>query len=533
MRGPEMRGALVLLIVVTLLSAPLAAVPVTAAGETTVSVTGVDTVTVGNTTAATLTATNVTGAGVGAFTIEVQYDAVDVSVSVASTSGFAVETSTPSAGTLRIVGYTDAKTGPIGDVSLASLSVTGTQAGDTSVAVVVETFTDADGDDIRHLAAPTSLSVGSGESGSSSGTGSGETPDDGGDDGTDDRAGGDGDNGNDGGDDGTDQTDAALGGGVDADGSEDSDAPPADSVSVQTNLVDGRVAVDINNARPDEAVIVSLPESVGSDDGSLSELRVTFSDGGVGSLSVGSPSEPPAESSSLNVDGGVLSYFDVAHDINDSLLASVDFSLTVSKTRLDERGLTAANLRLYRYHDGKWQALPTRVVGETAADIELLARSPGLSVFALAAGPSAASLGVTDVSIGASEVSPGESVTIVATVENVGGQGGLSTVDLRVDGEQRTSRVVQLGAGESRTVEFVVAFDEQGRYEITVAGVSAESVSVSEPPDAADSSSDEVVTTSPESAPDAFPIASAVGTLLVVAVVILLGVWVARRRGNG
>jgi hypothetical protein len=484
-----MRRTLVLVVVLTLLSAPLGGTLVTAASETTVAVTDPGTVTVGTTATATLTATGVDGPGVGAFTIEVRYDAATVSVSAAGTSGFAVETSTPSAGVLRIVGYTDARTGPTGDVSLASLSVTGEQPGDTDIRVAVETFADANGDDIGYLTEPTVLSVGGGgsssESNSRSSGGSGNV------------------------------------------------APPVDTASVRTSLVDGRVAVDISDARPDETVTVSLPEPVGNGDVGLSELRVTLSGGGAGSLSVASPSETPPEASSLDVDGGALSYFDVAHDFDDSLLGGVDFSLTVSKTRLDARGLTAADLRLYRYHDGTWQALPTRVVGETGTDVELVATSPGLSVFALAAGPSAASLGVTDVSVGASEVSPGESVTVVATVENVGGQSGTSAVDLRVDGEQRTSRSVQLGAGESRTVEFVVLFDEPGRYDIAVAGVSGESVSVSEPPGSATPSSDRAVTTSPGDSLGAFPNSSVLGTLVVIVGVVLLAVWVVQRRRDG
>lgn len=484
-----MRRTLVLVVVLTLLSAPLGGTLVTAASETTVAVTDPGTVTVGTTATATLTATGVDGPGVGAFTIEVRYDAATVSVSAAGTSGFAVETSTPSAGVLRIVGYTDARTGPTGDVSLASLSVTGEQPGDTDIRVAVETFADANGDDIGYLTEPTVLSVGGGgsssESNSRSSGGSGNV------------------------------------------------APPVDTASVRTSLVDGRVAVDISDARPDETVTVPLPEPVGNGDVGLSELRVTLSGGGAGSLSVASPSETPPEASSLDVDGGALSYFDVAHDFDDSLLGGVDFSLTVSKTRLDARGLTAADLRLYRYHDGTWQALPTRVVGETGTDVELVATSPGLSVFALAAGPSAASLGVTDVSVGASEVSPGESVTVVATVENVGGQSGMSAVDLRVDGEQRTSRSVQLGAGESRTVEFVVLFDEPGRYDIAVAGVSGESVSVSEPPGSATPSSDRAVTTSPGDSLGAFPNSSVLGTLVVIVGVVLLAVWVVQRRRDG
>jgi len=484
-----MRRTLVLVVVLTLLSAPLGGTLVTAASETTVAVTDPGTVTVGTTATATLTATGVDGPGVGAFTIEVRYDAATVSVSAAGTSGFAVETSTPSAGVLRIVGYTDARTGPTGDVSLASLSVTGEQPGDTDIRVAVETFADANGDDIGYLTEPTVLSVGGGgsssESNSRSSGGSGKV------------------------------------------------APPVDTASVRTSLVDGRVAVDISDARPDETVTVSLPEPVGNGDVGLSELRVTLSGGGAGSLSVASPSETPPEASSLDVDGGALSYFDVAHDFDDSLLGGVDFSLTVSKTRLDARGLTAADLRLYRYHDGTWQALPTRVVGETGTDVELVATSPGLSVFALAAGPSAASLGITDVSVGVSEVSPGESVTVVATVENVGGQSGMSAVDLRVDGEQRTSRSVQLGAGESRTVEFVVLFDEPGRYDIAVAGVSGESVSVSEPPGSATPSSDRAVTTSPGDSLGAFPNSSVLGTLVVIVGVVLLAVWVVQRRRYG
>jgi hypothetical protein len=68
----------------------------------------------------------------------------------------------------------------------------------------------------------------------------------------------------------------------------------------------------------------------------------------------------------------------------------------------------------------------------------------------------------------------GESVTITANVLNDGGQEGIYTVELKLNGETVDTEIVTLGAGQSQPVSFTVSGLDYGQYEVEVAGLSGE-----------------------------------------------------------
>ncbi|GGC47998.1 PGF-pre-PGF domain-containing protein [Haloferax sulfurifontis] len=417
--------------------APAAVSTAGAASSATVSVAGVSSVGVDETATATLRAADVpASAGVGAFAVNVTYDPSVVSVRVAE-SDFAVETAAPESGVLRIVGYTDARTGRTGDVALAALDVTGESAGDATLGVEVDTLADADGSAITRTTADASVEV-------SGGSGSGDDRDDSDDD-TDDDGGSSGGSGS---------------GGA--------------RTSVRTSVSGGGLAVDIRNAKPGTPVDVDFSD-VETGGVRVDGLSLTLGAKSDARLTVRALDSVPDGTPAL--DGEPLSYLDVAHDVDDSAVDGVDFTLSVSAATLSDRGLDPADLRLYRYSDGEWRALSTSVVAETDGEVRLTAASPGLSVFALAPAPAEAAFAVTTGSLPSSAV-VGDSVTVTATVENTGQTRGETTVDLTVDGAVRDSRTLDLAPGETRTVEFAVAADAVGRYDVAVAGVSAGSLQV-------------------------------------------------------
>ena len=68
-----------------------------------------------------------------------------------------------------------------------------------------------------------------------------------------------------------------------------------------------------------------------------------------------------------------------------------------------------------------------------------------------------------------SRVKPNESFTVSAPIRNSGCSLGSQTIRLLVDGSQRDSTRVSLGAGESTKVSFRLSFSSRGNYRVTVA----------------------------------------------------------------
>lgn len=66
----------------------------------------------------------------------------------------------------------------------------------------------------------------------------------------------------------------------------------------------------------------------------------------------------------------------------------------------------------------------------------------------------------------------GESATVTANIANDGGQAGIYTVELKLNGEVVDSKVVMLGAGQSQQVKFTLSEMDYGQYQVEVAGVS-------------------------------------------------------------
>ncbi len=79
---------------------------------------------------------------------------------------------------------------------------------------------------------------------------------------------------------------------------------------------------------------------------------------------------------------------------------------------------------------------------------------------------------ITNLSISPTEVDPGDTVTVAATVTNTGGSAGTHQVDLRVNAAVVETTQVTLEPGASATVTFLITRDEPGTYSITLDGLS-------------------------------------------------------------
>lgn len=93
-----------------------------------------------------------------------------------------------------------------------------------------------------------------------------------------------------------------------------------------------------------------------------------------------------------------------------------------------------------------------------------------------------ATFSVSDLSIQPTSVEAKETVTITASVANVGGGEGTCTVVLNINGVKEAERAVSLGAGDSQDVSFSVSREEAATYSVAVDALTGEFVVVPPPP---------------------------------------------------
>lgn len=107
-----------------------------------------------------------------------------------------------------------------------------------------------------------------------------------------------------------------------------------------------------------------------------------------------------------------------------------------------------------------------RIVG-----ILLIAMS--LVLGACAPAPAPAEFEVVSLDIAPPEVTAGETVSITAEVENIGGSEGSYATVLTVDGVSIETKEVAIAPGESETITFSLVKDAAGTYEIGIGGLSS------------------------------------------------------------
>lgn len=262
----------------------------------------------------------------------------------------------------------------------------------------------------------------------------------------------------------------------------DTDAPADDGTGTDQQVAVGAdsVAVTLTDLPTNETATVDLPATASTSAAGVSvdALDVATTRSANVSLDVSVRADQPANASSPGA--GTVAYVRVEESVSEETLAGVDFSFTVTAGRLDERGVAAEDVSLYRLHDGEWAELETRVVGGTDTGYQFVAESPGLSVFAVRA--AAPSVSVTDASLGASETTVGEAVELSATLTNDGDANGTATVPFVVDGEQVAERTVTVQANGERTVTAAYEPAETGEVEVTAGNVTAGTLAVSEQP---------------------------------------------------
>lgn len=195
--------------------------------------------------------------------------------------------------------------------------------------------------------------------------------------------------------------------------------------------------------------------------------------------------------------------FTILSDLDRVELSDAEFTFGIETDRLDTLDLAPEDIELRRSVDGEWRGLNTTVVGEGSERYQFHARAPGFSRFAIAGLPGNETGGegdndseegpaieVTDATLQESTVTVGESVPVTATVENSGAQNGSFRAGLELDDEVADTADVEVGGGETDTVEFTPQFDDTGTVTVAVNGTAAGNVTVEED-DAEENDSDD------------------------------------------
>jgi PGF-pre-PGF domain-containing protein len=259
---------------------------------------------------------------------------------------------------------------------------------------------------------------------------------------------------------------------------------PTEVVIVESSST--RVRVRIRNLRAGQSVNVPTTGLGDADvrfDGVNIRLSNTISTSGSVEIDFEQTFEAPTGTPALTGAGDIARYLEVTPSgIDDDDIDNVRFRFRVSDARLGDRD--PENVVLYRFSDGGWSPLETTFVGKTGGDFNrFVATSPGFSTFAIAI--QEAEFEITDTTLDPESVFVGENATATATVENTGTAGGNYTAQLTANGNPIETQTVFVPAGESRTVEFTVAFDTAETFDLAINGTGVGTLTVSEPPEIA------------------------------------------------
>jgi hypothetical protein len=251
-----------------------------------------------------------------------------------------------------------------------------------------------------------------------------------------------------------------------------------------------------------------------TDEVSLDKLSITLTKNDSLSLAVQATSPLAVNDVTDAGAGEPLGGLTVVHDVPDDAIQSVQFSFGVAEDRLAERAAAPADLRLYRYNEGSWTALPTTHLNVSNDSHRYRATAPGLSRFAIAPAsaiseeqntpetesepdttPAAATptatatptptppqqspgIAVTAASLNRSSIAPGQAVAVNATVQNSMNADGSIRAALTVDGQVAAARNVSISAGGERSISFRYGPNATGEYAVAVNGTDAGTLTV-------------------------------------------------------
>ncbi|WP_253736361.1 Ig-like domain-containing protein [Halohasta salina] len=171
-----------------------------------------------------------------------------------------------------------------------------------------------------------------------------------------------------------------------------------------------------------------------------------------------------------------IGYLEVDATAADESLSQVDFEFRVAKSYLDNRATESDELALYRRNESGWNALETRQLRDNETHYWFESESPGLSVFPI--GSDRRPVEITERSVTAEKVAPGDAVGATVTLDNEGLLDNTTTLRLTANGQVVDTRSVTVPAGESVTTDLAFTPETEGEYELAVGGSTVGTVTV-------------------------------------------------------
>ena len=227
------------------------------------------------------------------------------------------------------------------------------------------------------------------------------------------------------------------------------------NASAAVERTDTGISIDITDATSTDRVTIDLPtedvtERLATDGVALESMSTAFArETGFSADVSSSPTAPADGTPPLDHAVGYLTV-DTAEDFAEADVSEVRFGFAISTERLRERDVTLDDVVLFRYHDGEWTALETRLVGTSSTTARFGAVSPGLSTFAIGSQDSLATAG--------NETEGGTTDTERVSDRN-GTNSGDVTATPTVTGESTSSTTSTTGVGFgelSATLAFLV-----------------------------------------------------------------------------
>ncbi|USZ68512.1 PKD domain-containing protein [Halorussus salilacus] len=274
-----------------------------------------------------------------------------------------------------------------------------------------------------------------------------------------------GDDGNSGSDSGSSSGDGGGGGG----------GPPAVLTDTEERGANAAL-VDVRNARSDEPVALSLPETDAAAETGVEfdSVRVDLADDDPHFAVETARDDENATDIPSDVALGSLAVDSRYIDADD--VSSVTYEAAVERSRLDDAGLAAADLTAFERTDGEWRQVDAEI---EERDGTVLVRANASALADVAVGADHTTT-LTDAALAEEEVGATDPVEVTATVENEAEEAREFTTELTVDGEVVDEKTVEVPGGETAEVEFERQLDP-GTHEVGVGGERVGSVTVADP----------------------------------------------------
>ncbi|WP_340101378.1 PGF-pre-PGF domain-containing protein [Salinibaculum salinum] len=265
------------------------------------------------------------------------------------------------------------------------------------------------------------------------------------------------------------------------------------SVDRRGGLDSSDAFVGVDNARRNESVAVG---TLDSDDElarygpvSLDGIEVTLATNRSFDLGLSMTGNESVRDAAVATEAMPLAGFTVVNTVADEEIANANIQFSVDQSRLRALDVSPADVSLYRYHDGRWNAVPTRALNATNETQPFRAESPGFSRFAITADTATNSnIVVTDATVETPQVASGDTFSVTATVENSGDFDGAFTGGLEANGTLVSTATTSVAAGETATLSLQSQPSDEGTYTLSVNGTAAGTVDVT--PTTTDTNSD-------------------------------------------